>query len=282
MLRLVDERRPDVIVAEPCELSSRVAAARHGIPFVMASIGMGSGLERQLGGLLAGVLDELGERAGVTAVPGPQPPPQITRAPRALEDPDAPEDPPGLLRVRYPRGASTAPTEPLVYVSFGSEIPVRAEGWFPRLYRAVADALADVPAHVLLAVGDQRHPADLGPLPANAHAEQWVAQADVLARAAVMVGHGGAGSTLDALAAGVPMALVPLFADQPINARIVTAAGAGRAFAEDDIEALGAGVRAMLAEPGHRDAARGIAAEMAALPPIEAAVAFLERAVVLA
>ena len=51
-------------------------------------------------------------------------------------------------------------------------------------------------------------------------------------RAAAVVGHGGSGSTLTALAAGVPLALVPLFVDGPENARRV--AGAGAAIVVDD------------------------------------------------
>jgi UDP:flavonoid glycosyltransferase YjiC (YdhE family) len=40
-------------------------------------------------------------------------------------------------------------------------------------------------------------------------------------------GHGGSGSTLGALAAGVPLAVLPLFADQPQNARRGAEVGAG-------------------------------------------------------
>ena len=63
--------------------------------------------------------------------------------------------------------------------------------------------------------------------PSHIRIEQWVPQADVLARAAAVVCHGGAGSTLGALAAGLPLVVVPLFADQPLNASRVAAAGRG-------------------------------------------------------
>ena len=45
--------------------------------------------------------------------------------------------------------------------------------------------------------------------------------------AAAMIAHGGSGSTLTALAWGLPMVLLPLFADQPANARRVDESGAG-------------------------------------------------------
>ena len=73
-------------------------------------------------------------------------------------------------------------------------------------------------------------PGGPGPLPANVHVEQWWPQADVMPHAAAMVGHGGSGTTLAGLAAGVPMVVVPLFADQPYNAARVEAIGAGIAL----------------------------------------------------
>ena len=69
---------------------------------------------------------------------------------------------------------------------------------------------------------------DLGAVPTNVHVERWVPQADVLAHASVVVGHGGSGTTLGALGAGQPLVVVPLFADQPNNAARVAIASAPR------------------------------------------------------
>jgi UDP:flavonoid glycosyltransferase YjiC (YdhE family) len=101
---------------------------------------------------------------------------------------------------------------------------------------------------------------------------------DVLPHAAAFVTHGGAGTTLAALAAGVPMALLPISADQPINARLVARLGAGLALEGGPAQApaLGGLVRALLDEDGPRAAARRIAGEIAALPPIAAAVDVIE------
>ena len=120
---------------------------------------------------------------------------------------------------RFRASNGTPPSHPrdLVYVSFGSEAP--ESHWFPGLYRDAIEALADFP--VLLTIGDRRDPAEFGPLPRRVRVERWVAQDEVMPRAAAVVGHGGSGSTLTALAAGVPLALVPLFVDGPENARRV-------------------------------------------------------------
>ena len=74
-----------------------------------------------------------------------------------------------------------------------------------------------------------------------------------------MVGHGGSGSTLAALAAGVPVAFIPLFVDGHDNARRVAAAGAGR-LVDGDLATVIARLNA--------NAAQEIADEIAALPPV--------------
>ena len=128
---------------------------------------------------------------------------------------------------------------------------------------------------MLLTIGDRRDPAELGTLPRSVRVERWMPQAGVMAHASAMVGHGGSGSTLMALAAGVPLALVPLFVDGPTNARRVAGLGAGIALERGPDELAGA-VAKLLMDPGHRVAASAVAAEIRALPPVEDAVAALE------
>ena len=160
-------------------------------------------------------------------------------------------------------------------VSFGTVVPT--DGHFPGLYREVIDALAGLRARVLVTVGRHADPAELGALPANVHVERWVAQASVMPHAAAMVAHGGAGTTLSALAAGVPLVLLPLSADQPINARRVVELGAGRALDGGPacVPRLAEAVARVLEEPGYRAAAGRIAAEVRELPPVEEAAADL-------
>jgi UDP:flavonoid glycosyltransferase YjiC (YdhE family) len=92
--------------------------------------------------------------------------------------------------------------------------------------------------------------------------------------AAAMVCHGGSGTVTMGLAAGIPMVVVPLFADQPWNAERVAALGAGIAVqgGMDSAAAVGEAVRRVLREPSYREAAEGVAAEMRALPPVDAAI----------
>ena len=151
-------------------------------------------------------------------------------------------------------------------------MPSPTRSYFPGLYREALDALAALPVRVLVAIGDRRDPADLGPVPPSVRVERWVPQAAVMRTAAAWVGHGGAGSVLSALAAGVPMALVPMFADQPFNARLIADLGAGLALdGPSSIAALEPAVRTLLDDPRFRDRAQRIADEIRALPPVDAA-----------
>ena len=119
-------------------------------------------------------------------------------------------------------------SDPLVYVTFGSV--AASFGLFPVLYQGVVAAVADLPVRVLLTLGEAGDPEALGPLPANVHVERWWPQADVMPHASALVGHGGTGTTLAGLAAGIPQVVVPLFADQPYNAERVEAVNAGVAL----------------------------------------------------
>ena len=120
--------------------------------------------------------------------------------------------------------------------------------------------------------------------------QRWVPQEAILHRAAAVVTHGGHGSTLGALAHGVPVVVLPLFAlDQWFNAEAVARAGAGIALdgerrtrraidlpSAETLAGLRPAVEHVLSDPGPRAAARRLAAEMRALPPVDAAPPALE------
>lgn len=77
-----------------------------------------------------------------------------------------------------------------------------------------------------------------------------------------------------ALAAGVPLAVLPMFADQPHNARRVVAHGAGVAVWGGPSAAgeLGLAVQRLLTDARFADRARAVAAELDALQSPDAAV----------
>jgi UDP:flavonoid glycosyltransferase YjiC (YdhE family) len=252
MRTAVEEWRPDVIVRETMEYASAVVAARYDVPQVRIGIHLDSAIDSG-GGLEALAAGALGiERVGDG--------PLLTRSPGG--------DEPGVHRFRTEVTPLRRPE--LIYVSFGSEAP--ASHHFPGVYRRAAEALADLPLPVLMTIGDRRDPAELGPLPSSVSVAPWVSQAEVMPWAAAMVSHGGSGSTLMALAAGVPQAFVPLFVDGPANAQRVAELGAG--VVADD---LGTDVRTLLEDPAYRFSAQTVAADIAALPPVDDAVELIQR-----
>jgi UDP-glucoronosyl and UDP-glucosyl transferase len=288
MLNLVAEWRPDVVVRETMEFGSALAAERHDVPQVRFGIHLDARIDQaslegelrvrpagrtpaganssgRLAGMAAAALEDLRVDAGLEPDPSARAlldAPLLTLAPRAFGEV------PGVRRFRDPDVRPRAPRD-LVYVSFGSEAP--HSELYPVLYRT---AIADLPGQVLVTTG--RDPAELGPVPANVRVERWVPQQDVMPHAAVMVGHGGSGSTLMALAAGVPQVLVPLFVDGPVNARRVAELSAGIALdGGPDADVAGA-VKQVLEMPRYSWGAALLAAEIANLPPIDEAVALLE------
>ena len=221
MLAAVERFAPDLIVRETCEFASAVAAERFGVPTVQVGIHLDTTIDT--GEALLAIADPALRRLGLREPERLLHAPVLTMVPPSLS-----ADSPRLHRFR----TETPPPRErdLVYVSFGSETPHTPH--FPRLYRDTIEALD---GDVLVALG--RDPADLGPVPGNVRVERWVDQPAALARATAMVGHGGSGSTLAALAAGVPVAFIPLFVDGHDNARRVAAAGAGR-LVEGDLAAV--------------------------------------------
>lgn len=96
---------------------------------------------------------------------------------------------------------------------------------------------------------------------------------------ALIIGHGGFGTTMTALRAGVPQIVMPLFSsDQYVNAELVHRVGVGLQLPRglQDVPALPAAVEQILADNRFAAAAQGLAAEIAALPDVSTLVPVLE------
>jgi UDP:flavonoid glycosyltransferase YjiC (YdhE family) len=287
MLATIEEWRPDVVVRESAEFSALIAAERAGVPHARVGIGLSTQLELQMLPLAEPALAELGASVGVAGELGRRAAEALclTTAPPSLDDPGA-SGSGHVLRFREgedERGVAAPggwgdPAAPLVYLSFGTEVPSAERDCFPWLYRAAVEALEGTDARVLVTVGNERDPAELGALPPSVRAERWVSQAALMPHIAAMIGHGGAGSTLAALAAGVPLALVPMFADQPFNAERVARVGAAIAVEPDpeSLAGLGEALDELLSVTRYRQRAGALATEIAGLPHIDGAPHALE------
>ena len=291
-LALVEERCPDLVVRETFEFAGALAAERFGIPAARVALG----LQRTEAWAIAGAAPGLAaarERIGLAPDPRADAlrrAPALTALPAALE---APFTAGGRVHRFRAAEAAAAPADPwpgdprpLVYLTLGSV--ASSLTYYPGFYRDAIAALAALPVRLLVTVGHGTDVAALDPLPENVRVEGWVPQDAVLAHAAAVVCHGGYGTTLGALAHGVPLVQLPLFAgDQWRTARRVAQLGAGPLLEDAGrlaMEPPGASVTAMLpravervlAEPRFHRTARRVAADIAALPPAEAAVGVLE------
>jgi UDP:flavonoid glycosyltransferase YjiC (YdhE family) len=275
MLGAIERYQPDVVVLEASEFAAALAAEASGVPAVCVGISQASHM-RTVGKSVARALDELRAEFGLEPDPDLDrltAMPYMTLIPEALEDPSAPA-PVETLRFRSEDGRPRPLPDwwqnnswPLVYLTLGTVAPTM--DFFPGRYRDAIDALSLLPVRVLVTVGRNRDPREIGPVGPNVHVARWVPQADVMPHADVLVSHGGSGTVTAGLAAGVPMAVLPLFADQPHNARRVADLGAGIAL--DGVHGLAEAVRALIAEPSYRATAQRIAAEIEELPTVDAA-----------
>lgn len=99
----------------------------------------------------------------------------------------------------------------------------------PFLLRAAAQGLGHLPIQLIMTTGTDRDPEnlDLGPRSPNTHVVRWLSHSELLPRTDVVVTTGGAGTVMAALAAGVPLVVVPTEWDKPENAQRVVEAGVG-------------------------------------------------------
>jgi MGT family glycosyltransferase len=151
-----------------------------------------------------------------------------------------------------------------VYLTLGTV----AFGAVEVLRRAVTEISA-LDVDVLVAVGPEADPAALGAVADNVHVERFVAQAQVLDLVDLVVHHGGYGTVLGALAAGLPQVILPQGADQFHNARSLAELGAARALTADQQvpDAIGAAVDALLQKDApERAVIAGLQDEIAAQP----------------
>jgi MGT family glycosyltransferase len=120
--------------------------------------------------------------------------------------------------------------EPLVLVTVSSEFQ-GDDG----LIATALEALGDEDLGV--AVTTAAHDPGRFEAPANVRLERWLPHAHLVQRAACVVCHGGMGITQKALAAGVPVCVVPYGRDQFEVAGRVAAAGAGTVVPPDALNA---------------------------------------------
>jgi UDP:flavonoid glycosyltransferase YjiC (YdhE family) len=287
LLETIRAWQPRLIIRDSAEFAAVVAAEVASVPHVRVAV-HGRLMEEQFCSLSAAPVDTLRVAAGLPADAGAslRAEPIFTAFPESFEGPASNGASGAIHRVgpgaAAPRSAGSGWQPdgdglPLVYITFGTIATTVPEALV--LYQTAIAAVAGLPVRALLTTGRGFDVGKLGPIPANLRVEAWVPQAEVFPHTAVLVCHGGSGTVLGGLAAGIPQVIVPLGADQPQNAQSMAAIGAGLALTKPDAATLRAAIQRVLDDAGFRRVARSVSAEMAAMPGIDDAVrALLELA----
>lgn len=263
VVELAGRWRPDAVVHTPWEYAGPIAAARLGIPLVRHTWGVA--LPAELADAEAAALEPVHREWGF-----PDDPAQLVDVcPAALQYPDAPEGQP-MAYTAY-NGSGVLPawlfeprTRPRICVTLGS-VPVPG-GEHDRVLRTVLAGLETIDADVFVITGGGA--LDPGIVPANARIIDWLPLNQVLRVCDAVVHHGGSGTTMTSLHAGLPQLALPQMCDQHRHADRAEAVGAAAKLIGDDItaECVRDHADRLLHDPAARVAAEKIRDEMRAMP----------------
>ncbi|HEX2192859.1 MAG TPA: glycosyltransferase [Acidimicrobiales bacterium] len=284
LVAVLETWQPALVVHGAIDFAGPVAAARAGLPSV--NHGVGALQPREFWELSGQVASPLWEAWDVQ--PGPLagmfrhlyldvcPPsfqsPDIALVPvRQLLRPVPFDTPTGD---GLPTWTASLADRPTVYVTLGTIFNSA-----PGLFETLLGGLRDEPFNVIVTVGHDRDPDELGGQPPNVRVERYIPQSLLFPHCDAVVCHGGSGTVLAALSWGLPLLVVPQGANQFWNAERCAELGLGTFLVEADVtpDAVRGSVRALLREPGYREAARRLQKEIAAMPSPAEVVPSLER-----
>ena len=263
---------PTLVVSETGEFAGHIVAARRGIPSVTHSYGSL---------ILESRVAAAGEQvAPLWAASGLDPRPYggsydhlyLDIYPPSLQ-PEARSHVPVSQHLR-PGAFATAGDEqlpewvtaksevPLIYVTLGTAFSNNT------VLATVVEGLRDLEVRVVVTVGPRGDPAALGDQPTNIHVARYIPQGQILPHCSAVISHGGSGTFLAALAAGLPQLCLPQAADQFINAANCARSGAGLALQPDTFSAAHtrAAAERLLSDAALFDAAQALSLEITAMP----------------
>jgi UDP:flavonoid glycosyltransferase YjiC (YdhE family) len=284
MLAIIREWRPDLLVREDVEFAGPVAAERLAIPHAALQV---AAYRPHLHQLIAPNLDRLRSSVGLSPVP---PGEMLHRylliypLPLAFHDPTNPL-PQTAHPIRYegfdassddrlPAWVEELPDLPTVYATLGTVANRNMD-----ILQAILDGLREEPVNVVLTTGRDVDPAIFGEQPAHIHVERYIPQSLLFPHCDLVIYHGGSGTVRDALKHGLPMVIIPVSADQYVNAQRCEELGLARVITSDrrTPEAIRVATQEVLQNPSYRMNAMRMREEMQALPGLAYAVGLLER-----
>ncbi len=282
LIALMQGWKPDVIIRDPLEFGSTIAAELFDIPY--ASILWALYISPRYG--CAAPLNALRQRYGLPEDPGLKsfdryfvlnalppswglglgaPPPPVTH--RFCM-------PPFDLSVQQelPDWVQNLPDCPTVYATLGTTFNQQ-----PERFQALIDALSAEDFNTIITVGQSMDPTQFHPLPQHVKIERYIPQTLILPTCDAVIFHGGFNSLHSALWHGLPVVIIPLEAgDQMPTAQQCADLGIG-VLVNGEPEAIRSAVKAVLTDANYRLRAQQLQREMMELPPLSEAVRRLER-----
>ena len=286
LLDLAGTWRPDVIVRDDVNFGACIAAERLGILHAAVQT---VAFRPNLYSAIHELLDERRGEVGLAPDVGGAMPFRhlfLSPFPKGYLDPDVvlPATTRSVRPSPFDRSGGEALPDwvahlserPLVYVTLGTVFNHR-----PDVFSSFIEGLRDEAVELVVTVGRDQDPGQFGLQPPNVHIERYVPQTLLFPRCSLVVCHGGSGTTMAALAQGLPMVVVPIAADQPENAERCAALGVARVLRAADLsaEAARSAVLAVLAERKYRRAATDMRDQINALPGPDFAITLLEELV---
>jgi UDP:flavonoid glycosyltransferase YjiC (YdhE family) len=293
LVALCQRWQPDIIVREELEFAGAIAAEHLGLPHAAVQVTYAYN-GQTLEAFFPRMRQRLNELREAWALPADSGLTMLYRYLLLSFDPPTLLDP-ALVRsstthhlraeVFDRSSAETLPSwltqeqaRPLIYVTLGTEAP-KIPSIFPAAYQSILAGLHDESGTVVLTIGRERDPAELGPQPAHVHVERYIPQSLLLPHCDLVVTHGGHNTVLAALQFGLPLVVVPFFADQFDNAARCAALEVGRTIVGSELtpEIVRDTVHAVLHDERYRRNAMRLQREMQALPSLTHGVRLLEQ-----
>jgi hypothetical protein len=170
-----------------------------------------------------------------------------------------------------PDWALQRPSRPRIGVTLGTVVPLVAG---TSSLSVVIEGLRELDVEVILAAG-RADLTGLGALPANVRSVGYLPLSAFLPHCALLIHHGGSGTTAAPLFYGIPQLVLPSFADGPLSAQRVVDRGVGMSHdpAALDVETMRRLVDRLLTEPAFGAAAAEVSREIAGQPSPAAVIA---------
>jgi len=164
----------------------------------------------------------------------------------------------------------------LIYGSLGTLV-----NGLEDIYRTILKAVGPLQnVQLVLSVGKNLNLADLGPIPENTIVVPSAPQVELLKRSVLCITHAGLNTTLESLAAGVPMVAIPVGYEQPGVAARIAYHGAGEFVEVEDltVERLSDLIRRVRKNPVYRERARYFQKVISQTRGLDTAASAIEQA----